>query len=394
MPGRRRGAGAGQSRRGGRFQKRDGGIEYLLDYADANFVRATEAANYDPRTGAYVESTEPANWLGTGVPCIYADGAVRVEGARTNKMPESSLGTWTLIGSASVSSDDATAPDYDTNADTVTFAALATDAVTHPTSIAADASTDNDSAWVSCWLRCTSGTEEARIGLLDKDTTTRLLSADLTVTTTWTRFEFEVADIGAGVVAPAGLIQNSSDAAARSIEAWGFQVEHNAPFVSSDIRTSGAAATRNRDDLEFGAGADLGAVINSQTVQFDFWCAQTSAEYLADLKSRVLFGITGTNEQFLIAAGGGLVYVKINGASGLLSVQHPCTWTSRHQKITVTYDASTATITVAGATTGNGSTVGTVRTFTEGAAMKVGLHGNSDVDNFQFYGVLSRWRSA
>lgn len=241
-------------RRGGRVASAS---RFLLDYDNATPVRATEAAFVDTRTDAFQKTTEAANWKGNNVARIFSDGGLLVEGARTNEMPESWFDTWALVGSATLTTDDATAPDFDSSGEgaaTVTFTASATDGVSHATAIAADASTDNDTAIVSCWLRCTSGTEEARIGLLDKDTSTLLLSSDLTITTTWTHFTFEVADIGAGVVTPAGLLYNSTDAAARSVEAWGFQVEHNDPFASTSIRTTGAAATRNKDNTVYNPG--------------------------------------------------------------------------------------------------------------------------------------------
>ncbi len=307
------------------FHRDAAAVEFILDYNDADTkTRATEAPFQDPRlpseggTGvfawAYVGGLLAANWLASNVMRIFVDGAILIEEARTNKMPESDLDTWTLIGSATVSTDDATAPDLDTNADTITFTALATDAITHETTIAAGAGSDNDSAFVTCWLRCTSGTEEARIGLMDKDTVTRLLSADLTVTTTWTRFSFEVTDIGAGVVAPDGLIQNSSDAAARSIEAWGFQVEHLETIVSSDTRTAGAAGTQNADDAEFSALTAAQAAAFAASWTLDFW-PNWSSTVTRTTNARVLHIGTASDrlDMFFPGTSGGQLTISVGG---------------------------------------------------------------------------------
>lgn len=260
----------------------------LLDFADGTLVRATEAANQDPRdpaidgTGAYawayLEATEAANHLGNNVPRIFRDSAIFIEGARTNDARESWFNTWGLIGSASLATDDAESPDIDSSgqgAATITFTASAADGVNHVTTIAAGVGSDNSSAMISCWLRATSGTEEARIGLLSKDASTLLLSADLTITTTWTRFFFEVVDIGAGVVAPEGRVHNSTDAAARSVEAWGFQVEEASSFASSDIRANDASTPRNLDDLVM-AQADIDTRFFVEGFEIFIWPAHAS----------------------------------------------------------------------------------------------------------------------
>lgn len=245
--------------------------DFLLNYHGADvFNRATEAACSDTRpplrggtgafAGAFLDVTEEGNWPPSGVPRIFTDGAYLCESARKNDLAESWFDDtlWATTGSAVLTSDDAASPDFDStgeSAATVVFSASAADGVSHVTTIGAGVGTDNDSAFVSCWLRSTSGTEEARLGLIDKDGITLLLSGNLTLTTTWTRFSFNVVDIGAGVLSPVAILYNSTDAAARTIEPWGFQVEHNAEFPSTTIRSSGASATRNLDDMRFAAGS-------------------------------------------------------------------------------------------------------------------------------------------
>lgn len=375
---------------------------FLLDYSLADtMTRATEAAFQDPRSvaaggkGAYpwafVGGSEAANWLGSGVMRILGDGAILIEGARTNKMPESDLNTWTLIGSATVSTDDATAPDADTNADTVTFTALATDAITHETTIDAGAGSDNDAAIVSCWLRSTSGTEEARIGLMDKDTTTRLLSADLTVTTTWTRFEFEVLDIGAGVVAPDGLIQNSTDAAARSIEVWGFQVEHDTltNFKTSDIRTSGAAATRNIDIVSYADGTvlDSGAWSVGAVPNYDHAHLATSA-------SKVIFSRGSVTSALYIRDQGGTPRV-ILAADGVVQVSRVVGAWLGGVRQSFLVDWGARELTIAGFPSGNGTfAFGSSENWSDlvGTALHVGSQNAGGGANFD--GVIERPRAA
>ncbi len=373
------------------------GVEFLLDYADADtFARATEAAFVDPRpvaaggTGAFpwdfVGGSEAANWKGNNVTRINSDGSVMIEGARTNKMPESSLNTWTLLGSASVSTDDATAPDGAANADTITYAASADDALTHPTTIIAGAGSDNASAMVSCWLRSPSGAQEARIGLMDKDTSTRLLSSDFTVTTTWTRFEFLVADIGAGAASPDGLIQNSTDAAARSIEAWGFQVEEGTAFKSSDIRTAGAAATQNLDDMSF-AMANVPDALKSGRFAFTFWAEFDNSHAVNGVNISLIGAAVAVRQVEIQGRTANRFQLRLRGPSGLVTTP-PDVVFSIGQAVTVTCDHVAGSIEIAGATAGNGVTVGTP---TGGWAADASLFiGNNGTKATPFFGVISR----
>ncbi len=368
---------------------------FLLDYNQADtFIRATEAAFADPRSGwAFQAETEAANWKGINVLRLFGDGAVLIEAARENTMPESDLATWVVDGGASISADDATAPDEDTNADTVTFGASATDRVRHATTITSGAGSDATEALVSCWLRSTSGTETTRIGLRSKDGAAFLLSADLAVTTTWTRFEFSVADIGTGANSPEGVIQNATDAAARSDEAWGFQVEHLFKFKTSDVRTSGAAATRNKEILRYAAGNYPDRLATGRA-KWSVWPSWSSATIIAESTAvhRVFSGNT-SNEGLGFRQFGLQAEIAYFSSTGGVRVGVVGTW-SADQKIDITMDFAADLMSVSGMTTGDvenkpfsmgsGSDIDPdLNTFTVGAFAAGG-------STQQFDGVISR----
>ncbi len=224
----------------------------------SSFTRAGEAAFIDPRTPwGFQGGTEALNYLADDVSRVFSDGGILMEEGRTNFMAESWFNTWAAEVGASFLIDNAASPDANISgksAATVTFSANALSRLRNTTGIVVGAGSDNTDAIVSCWLRSTSGTESARIGLRSKDGSAFLLSTDITVTTTFVRHTFYVADIGAGATQPHGLLVNGTDAAARTIEAWGFQVEHLFEHITSPIRTDGATVTRGSETARFNAG--------------------------------------------------------------------------------------------------------------------------------------------
>lgn len=240
---------------------------------------------------------------------IFSDGAILIEGAATNEEPESKDFTaWAADGSASATADQVTAPDGAADADQVDFSTSATDRLRDVTGITSGAGSDATDAIVSCWLRCASGTESARIGLRQKDGTTYDLSSDLTVTTTWQRFEHYVSDIGTGATAPSSVLQNATDAAARTIYAWGFQVEHQEDHVHSDIRTAGATATLAEEAAVID-GADLPAALQTGAWAIDFWFAWDSAN------PKNVYGVWGDASNHLRFAMGSNLVRLVAGAT-------------------------------------------------------------------------------
>lgn len=102
--GRRRFAGAGLYRRGGRF--RGGGVVYLLDYNDATFTRSSIAAWQDPRNGWAFTKSLQLNTAEAGnvvtAPDDFSDAA------------------WVETGTSVVATNTSVAPDGTTTADALT----------------------------------------------------------------------------------------------------------------------------------------------------------------------------------------------------------------------------------------------------------------------------------
>lgn len=211
------------------------GTNYILDYRDATFTRASEAANWDPRTGEF-DLAIP--WLPANQPRIYADGSILVEGSRTNLVAHSatiSAATWAKSG-ATIAASATPAPDGSA-CEQVSFAATG-DRCSTPATLA-----DNTTVALSAYIRTVPGQAPAkiRLRLRQRDGTTLVTAAEATTTDEWVRISGS-ASSGSGTSDALMSIENASGGAAQAL-VWGAQAEAGS-FASSPIRTSGAAATR------------------------------------------------------------------------------------------------------------------------------------------------------
>ena len=139
----------------------------------------------------------------------------------------------------SVVDNDATAPDGQETASTITFAA---NQVNSRVQDFKAGSLGLKTQIVSVWARATSGTETFRFkcshgGVID------YFSNDLTATTEWQRFSFsQTFGSSAGTGVFYGLY-NGTDLAARSLEFWGFQLQTDAAALTPYIPTLSTAQT-------------------------------------------------------------------------------------------------------------------------------------------------------
>jgi hypothetical protein len=176
----------------------------------------------------------------SGAPRI-TDRGVLVEGARTNLAlwsQEFDNAAWQKNSSATVTANAVVAPDGTLTADQIDLANDELSRVQQPVS----ASTATYA--FSVWLRVASGSVSIRFGH----------STDLnviTVTSTWQRFTSSVAIVSPN--APNLTIRNESGAGAKTLYAWGAQLEA-ASFASSYVKSEAAAATRASDVLSYTAG--------------------------------------------------------------------------------------------------------------------------------------------
>ena len=138
-----------------------------------------------------------------------------------------------------------------------------------------------------------------------------------------------------------------------SVYAWGLQIERAATFRSSYIVTIGSGVTRP-PDVGYWPAAVVPAAIASGRWSVDvipeFSDTEASAWHMiASYSGTILdyFGIERT---------GGVTYVSVYDAA-TLAVRRAITF-SREQKMTFTFDCVAGSVTVSGATIGNGTTVG------------------------------------
>jgi hypothetical protein len=295
----------GANRRGIRgFGGVPAGIVYLLNYADADtFTRATEAANVDPRDplnggtadGAWgFVASGAAAWKASGVARIFTDGAVLIEGARENLIknyadltgvdwtqintPTEAVGTTAPDGSASsfLYGDDAAA--FEGYQHTLTLAAST--AYAYSAYFLKDADTSRYPALrittnvggedYRVYVNTSAGTAVSDAGFDTPDSVTVEDTGDhwrVIVVVTTAAGETD----GVALLYPAMSSNGTtSDAGATgTVEAWGMQIEEGA-FATSPIRTAGAAATRNLDDMRF-AEANVPVAIFSGAFSVNVW---------------------------------------------------------------------------------------------------------------------------
>lgn len=153
-----------------------------------------------------------------------------------------SQATWTKTA-CSVTSTTGVSPDGKSDCCTVAFAGAATNKIYRTvTGLAA-----SDDYCTSFWVRSTTGPNTVRIYNKNKDGTV-YLSSDIAISTTWTRIEdYRTWSAGAGV-AEVGL-QNGTAGSAHSIQLWGAQVE-DGPIATSNIYSTTAAGFRGADRVK------------------------------------------------------------------------------------------------------------------------------------------------
>jgi len=339
----RRLAGARGGRRGAVYQQQP-----LVRFADGTFTRASEGSYYlAPPGGA--GSTFIA-WASSNVlryDAIDGSPLALFEGAQTNLCEYSedlNQASWVKTG-ASISGTTATAPDGAADCNTVAFTASATDMVMRTVSGTADATT----YVTTVFARRTSGTGNVRLRIVGRDGVAAT-SADLPISTTWSRIEY-VVSWGTGATTPEVGVINASGGGAQSVEVWGFDVKSTVTvgsFASSYIRTTVGSATRNADVLTY---ASLPQVMATGRWRAEIRPQRASTETVNPLSASSMFHVASAAESFI-----GLTTTSASAFSaGATSFTRTGLTYSRHQAIVLTPDCGVFTMTVAGATAGNGT---------------------------------------
>lgn len=236
----------------------------LMDYANLSLTRALEAAAWDFRIGAFYDLVTP--WPGVNVARVLPDGSVLIEGQRKNAMPDSddmSDPPKDHLNSPTITDDDGTAPDG-TGMDLITYAAGG--AAGQIRDLLDDTLfTDGLNCQFSVFLQG-DGADQLRVFMRDKALATAL---DQTIQPSASIGRIvRTVPQGSGSADPlVGLIEVTDNA---PFYAWGWQIEPNADFPTSPIRTSGAVVTRPAD-VGTMANADVDSRFFTEGFEVDFW---------------------------------------------------------------------------------------------------------------------------
>jgi len=347
------------------------GTAILLDYAASTFARASEAASYDLRTGLW----GPA-WLGTDVAPILPDGAIRIEGSRTNKVVNSQAGG--ALGAATLTSNVADGPDGSSlTADRITSTGTALDARWryHDKGAVIPASI------FSCFVKA--GTQGSYCDI-DHGTT---VNGDprTPIPAAWSRLVKAVTSTSRYISVCLGYHDGTqTGASGDNLLCWGWETQEGT-FTSSPIRTTGAEATRAVDICSFAVGTALDA----GRWAVDVWPEMTHT-ILAALAYDPTIYLRDATHHLAISRGAGTPKVQLTVGGVVVALSSALTW-SAHQQLTVTIDWNARTMTVAGATTGNGTTAITgVGTWADATGTVLRVGSSDAAGATPLFGCLSR----
>lgn len=362
---------------------------YLLDYSQGTFARASEAAFVDPRLGWAFAAQGAGAWKGANAPRIYADGAVLIESSRTNTLADSEDANTQWNPTATRTQNVGGDPDGGSDADEWELSASAGvgsgglwRSASGPTAAAGPYA-------FSSYARQIAG---ADVNYKHRafDGSARVFDASLLPE--WRRLALGWTSGGGGVQqCGGGTYQDSTNGlpyGAKTVRVWGNQLEAGA-FPSSYIRTAGASATRAAESsgVQF-AIASLPSVITTGRWAIDVWpLFGSDDQYNA---SAYVYQFTGNAGLLFRRAGGVQRLARFNSAGGVDGSELVVTF-SRHQKLTIITDEAEKTLSVQGATTGNG-TVSFTQAIAGNTTITFGCH--AGVATREANSVISRPRAA
>jgi hypothetical protein len=295
-----------------------------------------------------------------------------LEGAHTNLLSNSSaINSWTAGSGVTITANDVAAPDGTTTADRMAMSG--TTSFSNFQTIAVAAGKYTASLWAKAYDAGNIG-KTFRFG--GKSSTTVIYKVTSTLAATWTRYQdsrntsggatntFPVYDNRANEPEGGGV-----DAAlpAYTAHVWGHQLEARG-FASSLVHTTTSSATAAADVLEFSTG--YSATLLSGRWRVEKVCPRFSSANMASGDTYVLFSFGGANDVIQIRHNGTAVIVEVK-QGGAVKVASSAITFSQHQPLDLTFDSAAGEITVAGATTGNGTTTATSWTMTN-ATLRVG----------------------
>lgn len=336
----------------------------LLNYADVTFTRATAAWNYDTR------STPKWYSFLSGEPRLLDDGSISVESQRTNYAVDyrySEQPPWLLNDTAT------TTPGYADPAGGTDGTRIQLDNGTNDAVYDSLNRRTGDNVY-STFARKTLFGSSSDMQIRDPGATPNAVG--FTLTTSWQRFvgKMNVASGGSGNVLYGDA--RATDALGAHDEDWvGFcpQLEQ-ADFASEPILCNATVTTRNGDEPEF---PFVPALMFEDAFTIPVWPGADSSDHLLSTHY-LLWMSAGEYVAFTNLANG--LRIRYGGTNNDFAITY-----SKNQRIDITIDNIENRVTIAGATTGNGTFALTGTGFTGTGVLRVGFSGG-----FQFDGVIGR----
>lgn len=361
---------------------------YLVEWADLDigidlstggtFTRSTEGSYL---SGSATDGSTPFLFWSAANTRRFENGKFLMEGSRTNIVQDNrnpSTGNWTAGGVATVTGS-VTGPDgllsgSRSNLPAGTYANYINKAVTSGSTYS-----------LSAYVRATAGTSPWQSYILPPDAT-----MTGTLPTTWQRRSVaNTANASSMGFIP---VDSRNWVAAGGITATAQDVCHDllqvelGTFPTSQIRTGASTVTRGADILSFAVGAFPEALLAGGT--FSFTPLYSSSEFVASGHLYAMLLQLDPNNALAIAAVGGLCRIRL-AQGGTNHIDQAFTF-SRGQELTFTYSLrnSVSTLTVSGATTGNGTFTGaSTGIWPTGLALNIGHQGGG----YNAYGHFSRY---
>lgn len=336
----------------------------LLDFGAITCARASPATFFDSDAG--VLRTFAANEAR-----ILDDGALFVEGARRNEIPQSEdLSAW-MRNASTLTVDASPAPDSSLSAE-LWEPVGREDAYL----ITTGAILPGGYGTVSLFAQSRSGAASFRQYF--QSSATNQWSAARTVSSSWRRFTHTALDVSRN-----GVFQAVGASEPLAVALWGVQSEAGA-FASQYIPTAGSGAGRAADVCSFPSTPPgmLAAPFALEIVP-----EASSLELLRSAQNQTLFEV-GTLGQRLELVASGTVTITVFSEGGERVSSGPLSYNA-NQRLTIEVDPAAGSLTVQGAASGNGTFIGVAWSWTEGT-----LHvGRGAAGDTAYFGAIGRPRT-
>lgn len=326
----------------------------LIDFSGGTFTRASN--------GTYHTGQSTMNVVGVNVkrfPATYGDRSdmVLCEGARTHlasRSEEFDNAAWVKTN-CTITADSEVAPDGTTTGDVLTTTASGIAATCVFTSVV------SNSLWFAVYVRRKTTTQVCSITASNGGTTSNL---DFTPGVDWSKYLVARNAAGAANImtirphATAGTGTAGDD-----MSIWGAD-SMTLVLQASYLKTQAANVICQADTFTYAAGTwDTRLATGKST----FYVSPTNDS--ADIsQATTYFSFGGSNDDIRMSNTDRVTVV----AGGATMVQgNVLTW-SKHSLIRIYVDPSAGMLRVSGATTGNGTTIGTPWSWPTGVALRVG----------------------